>query len=326
MIQNKLNRFSKTLVLCLLLATVTLHAQTQFPATNPLSILELPAEPHELPFIWRGDSMHGRWDAHAALLVPVTLPQCPKQFYMQFDLGSPYSMFYGPVLNTIREKYPQSVPVETSGTISNYRFSLGRMPVHAKEMVVKIFGSANINWQDTTSVTIIGTIGSDLVHDRFLLIDYPGLQMTTGAEVPPVIASRFTLSPFMYAAGRILLPANIRGKQQLLYFDTGSSAFGFMTDKNTSEQLAAPGSSPVAFKVNSWGKPLSAFTLPTNESILFGAFKIPLTETTYVEGVNDSMVQQMMKMGISGLTGNKLFLQSVLLLDVKNKRFGLRER
>jgi hypothetical protein len=34
-------------------------------------------------------------------------------------------------------------------------------------------------------------------------------------------------------------------------------------------------------------------------------------------------VEQMKKIGIGGMTGNKLFLNHQLLLDTKNKKFGV---
>jgi hypothetical protein len=42
-----------------------------------------------------------------------------------------------------------------------------------------------------------------------------------------------------------------------------------------------------------------------------------------MEGVSDSQVAQMMKMGIGGMTGNALFLDYILVIDTVNKKFGL---
>jgi hypothetical protein len=292
---------------------------------NPVSKLALPAETFTVPFTWLGDSTHSRWDPHAALLVPVRLAGCSQRFYMQFDLGSPFSMFYGPAMNAVRTKYPQSVPAEEDQSrFTNYHFAIGNLPVLADEIVLKAFGKGTINWQDTAAVNIIGTIGTDFIDNRFIVIDYPNRIITTGSDITPALSQGFVLTDFIYAGGRILLPATIRDKKQLFYFDTGSSAFGLMTDKITSEWLASPGSIPVSFSVNSWGKQLSAYTLPANDSVLIASQKLPLRETTYVEGVNESMVAQMKKTGISGLTGNKLFVNNVLLIDVRHRKFGVR--
>jgi hypothetical protein len=39
--------------------------------------------------------------------------------------------------------------------------------------------------------------------------------------------------------------------------------------------------------------------------------------------MSTSKVEQMMQMGIGGMTGNKLFLNYKLVLDTRNKKFGL---
>src|SRR5690349_21738940 len=65
----------------------------QMPALAP-NFLSLPEKNYEIKMLWQGDSVHGRWEPHAALLLPVKLKGCPKQFYMQFDLGAPSTLFY----------------------------------------------------------------------------------------------------------------------------------------------------------------------------------------------------------------------------------------
>jgi hypothetical protein len=51
--------------------------------------------------------------------------------------------------------------------------------------------------------------------------------------------------------------------------------------------------------------------------------RMPIRHVTYIEGASDVQINQMMKMGIGGMTGNRLFISSVLLLDTKNRRFGI---
>ena len=41
-----------------------------------------------------------------------------------------------------------------------------------------------------------------------------------------------------------------------------------------------------------------------------------------MQGASDTQIAQMMKMGIGGMTGNKLFIGSILVLDTKNKKLG----
>jgi hypothetical protein len=56
---------------------------------------------------------------------------------------------------------------------------------------------------------------------------------------------------------------------------------------------------------------------------VLASHKLPIKFATYIEGASDTQIQQMMKMGIGGMTGNKLFLNATLVLDTRNKKFGV---
>jgi hypothetical protein len=43
-----------------------------------------------------------------------------------------------------------------------------------------------------------------------------------------------------------------------------------------------------------------------------------------MDGASDAQVNRMMAMGIGGMIGNQLFIGHILILDTKNKQFGLK--
>ena len=109
----------------------------------------------------------------------------------------------------------------------------------------------------------------------------------------------------------------------MLYFDTGASMYQLLTDKKTCEALAAPNSSFTQSKVWSWDKYLTANSIATNDSIIISGINMPIHYATYMDGVNAAQAEQMRRMGIGGMTGNKLFLNYRLVLDTRNKKMGL---
>jgi hypothetical protein len=299
-------------------------ARAQFMPALPANQLRLPEKSFSISFQWKGDSSNATREPHMAILVPVKLPNCPKLFYMQFDLGSPYSLFYTNKLAAIQQKYPAAIPLKDStGKLVNFTFTTGKTPITAKEIVVKQFDNTTINWSDRNSIEIIGTIGTDLIDGKVLIIDYPKKKLTISPAIPAKLMKRISLSDFVYARRSILLPAKVQGKQTMLFFDTGSSMYELLTDKKTVESLAIPNSPLLQRKVKSWDTYLTANSLASNDSITISSQKIPLHFATYMEGVSNSQVAQMMKLGIGGMTGNKLFLKHTLVLDTKNKKFGL---
>jgi hypothetical protein len=290
----------------------------------PANYLVLPGKTYTIPFYWQGDSVNSKWEAHAALLLPVQLQHCPKLFYMQFDLGAPSSLLYKNKLEAIRLQYPAAIPPgEPGNKLIDFSFTIAKMAVLAKEITIKQFDSSGIDWTHKKSIEIIGTIGADLIDGKTAVIDYPGKKLTLASAVPAKLAPRLSLTNFVYAGRSVLLPAIIRQKQVLLYFDTGSSMYELLTDKKTCEDLAAPGSKFARGKAGSWGKELIANSIASGDSIAVGGTVIPLQYATYIEGVDSARVAQMMKMGIGGMTGNKLFLKYKLVLDTKNKKMGL---
>lgn len=285
----------------------------------PANQLVVPDKTFTVPFTWKGDSVNGQWDEHAAMLIPIKFINCPYTFYMQFDLGSPYSLFYTNKMAAISARYPKAVQVtDTTTKLSGFQFSTGGMKILAKEIVVRQLGAATISWTQQQP-EIVGTLGVDLIDGRQVLIDYPGkrIMINYRSKRKPELADLY------YSGRRILFPALIRGKQSILYFDTGSSAFELLTNKEMVLSLASPGALPVKYNVSSWGRTLEATSMVTGDSITIAFSKIPINKATYIEGASDAQVKQMMKMGIGGMTGNKLFLRSLLFLDLRNKKFAV---
>ncbi len=311
--------------LLIFVSTASIHpAMCQSMPALPPNQLSIPSGPYSIPFTWLGDTVNSVWEPYVAMLIPVKFKNCPKLFHMQFDLGSPYSLFYGNKLAAIRTRYPKALPqIDSSGKLNNFAFSLGKMPVAAKEVVVKQFDRSTINWKNKTSPEIIGTIGSDIIDGKIFVIDYPGGQLVIGGEIPAELESKLSLGDFIYARRSIILPAKLLGKKTMLYFDTGSSMYPLLTDKKTAEALALPNTPLLQGKVRSWDTFRTVNSLATAASIEIANVQVPLRFSTYMEGVSDSQVAQMMKMGIGGMTGNKLFLDYILVIDTANKKFGL---
>lgn len=297
-------------------------ALAQLPSL-PANQLTFAAGHHTLPLHWKGDTLGQQWNPHAALLIPVTIPDCPHTFYMQFDTGSPYTVFYGNKLQAIYRKYPALAALHNTGdSLSGFHFNAGPLAITARQVAVRSFDSTGIRWEDKRTPILIGTLGTDLIDNKVVAIDYPRQQLHIADSVLPEFR-KGSPAGFLYTMRRILLPAEVAGKKTVLYFDTGSSAFELLTDKATCHRLAGDTALSVQYPVQSWGKTLTAHTIVTTDSITLAGHTIALRHATWIEGVSDTQVNQMMKMGIGGMTGNQLFLSGILVLDTRAKQFRL---
>ena len=131
------------------------------------------------------------------------------------------------------------------------------------------------------------------------------------------------LTDFEFEKRRVLFPATINGKSKKLLFDSGSSAFEFITDKDTWYQMAKPQTDPVVHDVNSWGNTLRTYSIESNETIDFGVSKVQLNKVTYIEGIPFFQQALMRISGMGGMISNKLFDNKALVIDAKHKKFGI---
>ena len=244
-----------------------------------------------IPMVWT--------ENHSALLLPVSIAGHPSG-YMQFDLGAPNTLLY-----------KKAMPGQ-GDTLRDFSFRVGKMLFSPGPVAIKAVDAGE---------KIMGTLGADFIANRLVIFDYPHRQLLLADSLPEQF--NIPLQPFYFPGRRVLLPVTLRGKQTIMYFDTGSSAFALITDSTSWGQLAVKDSTAFSYPVNSWGRTLTAHVIASADSMLLAGRNIPLGRVAYISGASDAQVQQMRQMGIGGMIGNALFLKSVLILDTKRQRFGV---
>ena len=112
----------------------------------------------------------------------------------------------------------------------------------------------------------------------------------------------------------------INGKTEYLMFDTGSSIFTITTTKKDALQTANPRIVD-SLSVFSWGKKLTYYGVKTNQPIKFGNKTLNGSLVYYDEQETFQDFYKFAK--IWGLTGNVFFLKNTVIIDYKNKLFGV---
>ena len=277
------------------------------------TFLQLQKGSYTIPFIWAADSSQTPVEPYSAILVPVHIKNSKLELYMQFDLGSPTTFFYSASLAQLDKNLRYK---KDSSAVAIARFKIGNMALPQFLPVKKHGGMMKDNRM------IIGTIGTDMLNEKITQIDYPEQRLMLHDSLPTALAGQ-DWHPLVYVHGSILLPAEILGNPTMLFFDTGSSAYELLTSKIAFDHLATADAPVSSNPVNSWGHQLVAHTAITKDSITIGSTKMALKKVTYVEGASQSQIARMMQAGIGGMTGNTLFLQKTLLLDLRRKRFSI---
>ncbi len=285
--------------------------------TPPPNYLSLTKTNDTISITWLTSETNQR----AALLLPIQLKGVSQQFYMQFDLGSHSTLFYRKAMESINTRYKELVPLDSSNILKTFAFNLGKIGVSAKQFRVIDYGE-EINWQDTNSLNIIGTLGADLIEHKPIVLDFINSYCILGNKVSDFKLD-LELLDFKFKKRRVLLPAVIRGAPTELLFDSGTSGFEFITDKKTWQQMAKSNAVEVNYDLNSWGRTLTAHDIESDKVVLFGKSRVVLNRVSYIEGT--SIIQNLLMRfsGMGGMVGNELFKEKALILDCPNEKFAV---
>jgi hypothetical protein len=315
----KLSPF-RILMASLVLASGIASAQ-QLPSLSP-NHLVFDSTAKAIDLRWLADTVHTRVEPYAALLIPVRLKNCPVRFYMQFDLGAPSSILYRDKIRQIRKKYPSAITSLDTVALTDVTLQLGEVPILAKKIELIEHGRSSIRWNDKNSMTIIGTVGADLIDGRVAILDYRAIKLTITNKIPTTLSAQLVLTDMVFAQRRVLLPATLEKKEIMVFFDTGSSAYELLSDRETAEMLATDTVVQTS-EVTSWNRTLRAHTVNTSRTITLAGKALPLQHITYMEGVTSTQLAHMKRLGIGGMIGNKILLNTILVLDTQHKKFGV---
>ncbi len=286
-----------------------------------------------IPFNWVGDSISGKYFDKLAITIPVTLDNLPNKMNMQFDLGAYETMIYGNSIKHYLTKYSElNNKLDTTlkfrvQSQTNYKFrgvalKLGSVSFGSRNIgQFKNFGDVipadSINTQTEKS---IGTIGPDLFENRILIIDYPNKRLSVTSELPKQFSKAY-FRQFKIKDGRIKIPITINGKDEDLMFDTGSSLFSLIT---TTERANEISTKPIidSLKISSWGEYYMVYGQPIKSKIMFGQKQ--LNQSVVYFDKRKENENSYKNEDIWGVTGNAYFLDNIVIIDYKNKRFGVK--
>lgn len=309
--------FLKTfMAFCLFMSNITANAQ----------------DVQWIPFKWTSETISGKYFDKSSMVIPVKIDNIPANFNMQFDLGAVRTVIYGNSVQPYLDTYPELknkidnsktflIQGENHPMFTNITLKAGSTTFNGIEIgYYKNFGN-KISQESMLSDTEkhIGTIGPDLFQNKILIIDYQKNRIGICEEIPKQYKSA-TFQPFKSNDGRPKIPLTIGGETKYVMFDTGSSLFTLTATKKDALEIADP-KIVDSLKVSSWGKMLTYYGVKTKKPIMFGN-KILNGSTVYYD--EQETFQGFYNFAeIWGLTGNIFFLKNTVIIDYKNKIFGV---
>ncbi len=245
------------------------------------------------------------------LLLPIHFEGDPENYYLQFDTGSPYTVFYSKSIDNISQ-------IVKKGTLAKTDFFIGQTKIGSDQF--KIYELGNDIKND--SIKIIGTIGADILENRKTLINFKESYISFNlTKVPAQIENK--LVDFEFKKRKIIIKGLLKGKQEEFLFDSGTSAYELLTNKKVWHKLKLPMGKTIIEKSQSWERVLTTYTTNCNQNIIFNNQKLPLKNVTYVEGYSQTQYALMKFSGMTGMLGNKIFLNKCLYFDCTQNKMGI---
>lgn len=281
--------------------------------TPPENYLNVSGIAENIPTKW----ISSNDNSHSALLLPVKIKGIDRVFYMQFDSGSPITVFYKKSVESIAVKFQNRLKIDHENTSLSTAFTIGNMNVTSNTFEVLDYGE-KINFDNPNAENIIGTIGTDLLEKRITILDFKNNQCSFIEKI-----QEEDFVDFEFKKRKILIPSIIENEKLKLLYDSGTSGYELITTKEIWQQYRNKNSAVKTEKGNSWGNTLSVYSASAKKKIQFQKATLNLSEVTYIEGTSDLQKFLMKRSGMQGMIGNKLFLNHKLILDCKNEKFKL---
>lgn len=285
-------------LILVLIGTYFYFDQKFTPEKNYLTVKN---ESGKVPMIWLGNDKN-------VLLVPIHFPTDSTTYYLQFDTGSPSTVLYTQAIKNIKA-------IQISHDHAKASFTLGKTEISSNRF--KLINQGKNDHKYTLS--IIGTLGADILDNNRTFINFKSSYLVFNLTKAP---SQYTdqLMDFKFKKRKIILKGILKGKEKQFLFDSGTSAYELLTQKEEWTNLKSPHSGVVTEQAQSWQNILTTYTATSDQNIEFQNKKIPLRHVTYVEGFSQMQYALMKFSGMTGMLGNKIFLNNVLYLDCKNEK------
>jgi hypothetical protein len=278
-------------------------------------------------FEWTNGELAGKKFDKLSMNIPCKLIGLSNNFTFQFDLGANLTGVYE---NTISSLYTQKPELEhkikrlksglqfwnSNKYFEDLRIIFGNyIATNKAAYVYKNFGE-KIEIQNLKDTIHLGTIGADFFKDKTLIIDYPNKQFAICENIPKNYQDNL-IDIELDRNGRVILPLKIHSKIYRIMFDNGSSIFPLITKaKNISNYSTSADIDTI--QISSWGQ-----THGVTGKLIKDTFELAGQKFSNVK-----VYANHSGLGIDnetdGMTGNALFWDKTIIIDFKNKKFGVK--
>lgn len=263
-------------------------------------------------FKWEKDSLNGKMVDKIAMSVPFTIEN--KTYRFQFDLGANMTLIYDKCFektDLIKNKKIEQ-PMEAAGhtvfTVGNQSFNVGKLKIEH----YKLHGLLNFEQGEAC-----GVVGADLFQNKYLIIDFPNKKVIVSEKLKT--SEKIDFVDIKIINNKPIIPLKIDDKVYHFQYDNGASIFPIVSYKKNFQTLIHASEIIENFNIRNFNNPLIVKAIETNKEIIIGKSSFNTKEFWFTDEDYFSLKQQ----GIDGIIGNVFFLDKTIVIDFKNKKFGI---
>jgi len=286
-----------------------------------------------IPFLWTSDSLGNRYFERTGMNIPAKIAGLPYDLNFQFDLGDIHTEIYENTLNSLYALNPGSErkvrKLKSFLQFWNHNKSYRNITIEAGGYLFKSAncrvnpGYGNEVSKDSISMkrpVHLGSIGIDLFKDKVLVIDYPEQRFAILDTIPA--GYNINMVPVKLTnTGMLLLPMKLGGRTFDCLFDNGSSIFQLIGSSTRISDYSKEKDND-SLPVSSWGVIHNMTGRRIPGALEIGGQKFYDTE---IYADHRKEVQEKKSTDIPYLvTGNALFWNRTIIIDFRNKRFGVK--
>jgi len=267
--------------------------------------------------------------------IPLKIENLPYAFCGQLDLGATKTMIYENSFKHYAQKHP--FVIQKLDTTGSPIYLNGRKSFFLKNLSIQLDKTGFLNrsialmsqYGDeipmdsiyTSTQKLIGTIAPDLFQDKILVIDFVNNRLKVFEKLP-IAYQKANFVPALIQKGRIKIPIVIGDKTYYVMFDTGNCLGDLLLDKETILPFTNPNEPAQEFlNGKTWGQPLVYYNKNLTQKLYFSGKAMDIKKAQFSD--QDSDVQFNKEEKIIGLIGPVLFQDKLVIIDYRNKRFGV---
>lgn len=255
-----------------------------------------------------------------------------KNVSFQFDLGATQTVLYeNPLKKIIKDStyYPFKVNYKKE-RLWNKRikaYELDDLEISSEKFIFKeikpLLLASYGSKKKQTGIVSVGTIGLDFAKNKYLFINYKERKIGVADTIPINMQKKISFiemenTPLKH----IVLKIKINNNFYNTIFDTGSSSWSLISGKSVFKKVFENTNNVIdSINVSSWQKREYFYKVPLETALEFGNKKI---DDGFIYYFNDNATSDYLsKNNISFVMGNALFLNTTVVIDNRNKRFGV---